>query len=176
MPTLSAERQILMDAFQKHVNAELQKDLSTTLATMTSDPHIYNIPTAVGGIGLEEVRDFYKSLILAEKFFPPDTEMIPISRTIDEHQLVDEIIFKFTHTTEIGWMLPNIPPTGKPVAIPLVVIVGFLNTKVTHEHIYWDQASVLVQLGMLNPEGLPIAGIQSANEMETLRQRVTDNS
>ena len=159
-------------SFQKHVNAELRKDLDTTLATMTSDPHINNIPTTIGGIGLEGVRGFYSSLILSEKFFPPDSEMIPVSRTIDEHQLVDEIIFKFTHTTEIGWMLPNIAPTGKRVEIPLVVIVGISNGKVTHEHIYWDQASVLVQLGLLNPAGLPILGVETARKMDELRQRL----
>ncbi len=85
---------------------------------------------------------------------------------------VDEIIFKFTHTTEIGWMLPDIAPTGKRVEIPLIVIVGFSNGKVTHEHIYWDQASVLVQLGLLNPVGLPIKGIETAKKMDELRQRL----
>jgi len=167
--TLSANKQALLDAFNQHVNAELNKDLETTLATMTSDPHINNIPTCIGGEGLEGVKQFYSSLIPTGKFFAPDTEMTPISRTIDEHQLVDEIIFKFTHTTEIGWMLPNIPPTGKRVEIPLIVIVGFDQGKVTHEHIYWDQASVLVQIGLLNPDSLPIAGIETANKMEVLR-------
>ncbi|VEG91832.1 ester cyclase [Legionella spiritensis] len=171
MTLLSAEQQALLDAFNQHVHAELQKDLDTTLATMTESPHINNIPTTIGGTGLEGVRQFYSSLIPAEKFFPPDTEMIPVSRTIDQHQLVDEIIFKFTHTTEIGWMLPNMPPTGKKVAIPLVVIVGFADGKVTHEHIYWDQASVLVQVGLLDPTGLPVKGVATAQKMEELRQR-----
>lgn len=174
MTTLSSEKQALLDAFQKHINAELRKDLNTTLATMTPDPHLNNIPTMIGGIGLEGVRHFYSSLILTGKFFPPDTEMVPVSRTIDEHQLVDEIIFKFTHTIEIGWMLPNIAPTGKRVEIPLVVIVGFSHEKVTHEHIYWDQASVLVQIGLLNPAGLPISGVETAKKMDELRHRLTN--
>ncbi|WP_133127885.1 ester cyclase [Legionella nagasakiensis] len=173
MVTLSVEKQALLDAFQKHVDAELRRDLDTTLATMTPDPHINNIPTTIGGIGLQGVQHFYRTLIPAGKFFPPDSEMIPVSRTIDEHQLVDEIIFKFTHATEIGWMLPNIPPTGKRVEIPLVVIVGFSRGKVTHEHIYWDQASVLAQLGLLDPAGLPIKGIEAAQKMDELRQRLT---
>lgn len=172
MIELSAEKKAILDVFQKHVDAELRKDLDTTLATMTPDPHLNNIPTTVGGVGLEGVRNFYSTLILAGKFFPPDTEMVPVSRTIDEHQLVDEIIFKFTHTTEIGWMLPDIAPTGKRVEIPLVVIVGFSQGKVTHEHIYWDQASVLVQLGLLNPTGLPIKGVETAQKMNELRQRL----
>ncbi len=172
MTKLSAEKQAILDAFQKHVDAELRKDLDTTLSTMTPDPHLNNIPTTIGGVGLEGVRRFYSSLLLAGKFFPPDTEMIPVSRTIDEHQLVEEIIFKFTHTAEIGWMLPQIAPTGKRVEIPLVVIVGFSNGKVTHEHIYWDQASVLVQLGLLNPAGLPVKGVETAKKMRELRQRL----
>src|SRR5579883_1613399 len=154
-------RQILIDAFQKHIDAELRKDLDTTLATM------------IGGIGLVGVRQFYSNLILPGKFFPPDTEMVPVSRTVDDHQLVDEIIFKFTHTTEIGWMLPNIKPTGKRVEIPLVVIVRFSNGKVTHEHIYWDQASVLQQIGLLDPKGLPIKGVEAAKKMDELRYRLT---
>lgn len=168
---IAKEKQVLLDAFQKHVDAELRKDLDATLGTMTSNPHINNIPTLIGGEGLEGVRDFYSSLIPVGKFFPSDTEMTPVSRTIDERQLVDELIFKFTHTSEIGWMLPNIKPTGKRVEIPLVVIVGFEHGKVTHEHIYWDQASVLVQIGLLNPANLPVHGIETAERMEKLRQR-----
>src|SRR5262249_55642010 len=121
MKTTQSEKQALFDAFQKHVDAELRKDLETTLATMSHDPHINNIPTVIGGIGLDNVRHFYSSLIPAGKFFAPDTTMTLISRTIDDRQLVDEIIFKFTHTTEIGWMLPKIAPTGKRVEIPLIV-------------------------------------------------------
>jgi carboxymethylenebutenolidase len=170
MTPLSAGKQALLDAFQRHVDAELRKDLDTTLATMSARPHLNNIPTLLGGFGVEEVRDFYSTLMLSGKFFPPDTEMIPVSRTIDEHQLVDEIIFKCTHTSEIGWMLPNIAPTGKRIEIPLVVIVGFSKDKVTHEHIYWDQASVLVQIGLLEPDGLPINGVECAQRMESVRQ------
>lgn len=172
MNNLSKKQQTLLSAFQKHVDAELNKDLDTTIATMTANPHLNNIPTMIGGIGIDAVRHFYDSLISSGTFFPPDTEMVSVSRTIDQHQLVDEIIFKFTHTMEIGWMLPNIAPTGKRVEIPLVVIVGFAQDKVTHEHIYWDQASVLVQIGLLNPEGLPIKGIETAEKMDELRHRL----
>lgn len=166
---IAVEKNALIEAFEKHVDAELRKDLEATLATMTADPHINNIPTLVGGTGYEGVKQFYSSLISSGKFFPPDTEMTPISRTVDEHRLVDEIILKFTHTTEIGWMLPNIAPTGKRVEIPLVVIVGFTNAKVAYEHIYWDQASVLVQIGLLDVGSLPIHGIETAEKMEQIQ-------
>jgi carboxymethylenebutenolidase len=170
--TLSPGQQAILAQFQSHIDAEVRGDLDTTLATMTADPHLNNVPTLVGGVGQEGVKQFYSSLIPFDKFFPPDLEMVPVSQTIDQHQLVDEIIFKFTHTTELGWMLPNIPPTGKRVEIPLVVIVGFKDGKVTHEHIYWDQASVLVQIGLLDPQGLPVHGIESAERMDVMRQRV----
>lgn len=170
--TLTTEQKAIINQFQSHIDAEIRGDLDTTLATMTSDPHLNNIPTLIGGIGKDAVRNFYSSLIPFNKFFPPDLEMIPVSQTIDQNQLVDEIIFKFTHTTEVGWMLPNIAPTGKRVEIPLVVIVGFEDGKVTHEHIYWDQASVLVQIGLLDPKGLPVHGIETANRMEEIREHL----
>jgi carboxymethylenebutenolidase len=96
---------------------------------------------------------------------PPDTEMIPVSRTIGEDQLVDEMIFKFTHTIPMDWMLPGIPPTGKRVEVPLVAIVRFTNGKLAHEHIYWDQASVLVQIGLLDSDKLPVVGVESAKKV-----------
>jgi carboxymethylenebutenolidase len=170
--TLTPDQKAIIGQFQAHIDAEVKGDLETTLETMTPDPHLNNIPTLIGGVGLEGVRNFYSSLIPFNKFFPPDLEMVPVSQTIDQNQLVDEIIFKFTHTTEVGWMLPNIPPTGKRVEIPLVVIVGFSDGKVTHEHIYWDQASVLVQVGLLDPAGLPVHGIETGRRMEEIRRRM----
>jgi len=95
--------------------------------------------------------------------------MVPVSRTVGTDHLVDEMIFKFTHTIEMDWMLPGVAPTGKRVEIPLVAIVHFRGDKLAHEHIYWDQASVLVQLGLLDPTGLPVAGVATA-------RKVLDNS
>lgn len=96
---------------------------------------------------------------------PPDTEMTLISRTIGSDRLVDEMVFRFTHTLRMDWMLPGIPPTGKRVEVPLVAIVQFRDGKLACEHIYWDQASVLVQIGLLDPQGLPVAGIESARKL-----------
>ena len=91
--------------------------------------------------------------------------MTPISRTIGDDRLVDEMVFKFTHTIAMDWMLPGIAPTGKRVEVPLVVIVHFRDGKLAHEHIYWDQASVLVQLGLLDSSTLPVAGVDSAHKV-----------
>jgi carboxymethylenebutenolidase len=95
---------------------------------------------------------------------PPDMELTPLSRTIGTDQLVDEMVVKFTHTVRIDWMLPGIAPTGKRVEVPVVAIVRFRDGKLAHEHIYWDQASVLVQLGLLDPGTLPVVGIDSARK------------
>jgi carboxymethylenebutenolidase len=96
---------------------------------------------------------------------PPDTEIIPVSRTIGDDQLVDEMIFKFTHNIRMDWMLPGVAPTGRQVQVPLVVVVRFRDGKLAHEHIYWDQASVLVQLGLLESRDLPITGAESARKV-----------
>jgi carboxymethylenebutenolidase len=88
--------------------------------------------------------------------------MTPVSRTIGEDQVVDELVISFTHTTPIDWLLPGVPPTGKRCEIAFAVIVGFKDGKISHEHIYWDQAGVLVQLGLLDPKGLPVSGAESA--------------
>ena len=133
-----------------------------TLATMVEDAYVNHIPVLTGGVGRDELREFYSRRFIPQ--MPPDTEMTPISRTIGNDQLVDEMVFKFTHTIRMDWMLPGIAPTGKRVEVPLVAIVRFREAKLTHEHIYWDQASVLVQLGLLDVGTLPVAGLESARK------------
>jgi carboxymethylenebutenolidase len=147
--------------FQDHMQAELDGDLDRTLATMSPTPHLNHVPVGAGGHGAESVREFY-DLRLVGQFFPPDVEFTPVSRTVDDHQVVDEMVISFTHTRTIDFMLPGVAPTDKRVEVPFVVIVGVADGKVTHEHIYWDQATVLVQLGLLDPAGLPVSGAEQA--------------
>ena len=161
---LTPKQKAIEDLFEKHIQAELDGDLETTMATMTDNPHLINIPTKLGGKDRPGVQHFYHHHLVG-KFFPPDIEMIPISRTISDTRLIDEIVLKFTHTTVIDWMLPDIAPTGKPVLVPTVVIVGVENGKVAHEHIYWDQASVLNQIGLLDAKDLPICGAENAKAL-----------
>lgn len=150
--------------FNAHMDAELAGDLDKTLATMSPHPHLVNIPTMVGGQGPEGVRTFYANRLIGQ-FFPPDVTFEPISRTYSSERLVDELIISFTHTTKIDWMLPGLEPTGKRVEVVFVVIVGIENDKVSYEHILWDQANVLVQLGLLDPTGLPVAGAGAAAKL-----------
>jgi carboxymethylenebutenolidase len=154
----------MIELFQKHVEAELTGDLDTTMATMTADPHLNHVPVMAGGVGHEGVRAFYRNHLVG-KFFPPDVEMVNVSRTIGHDQLVEELVIRFTHTTPIDWLLPGVPPTGKKVEMAVVVIVGFKDGKISHEHIYWDQAGVLVQVGLLDSAGLPVSGAESARKV-----------
>jgi len=147
--------------FALHMDAELAGDLNKTLATMTADPHLVNVPTMVGGAGPAGVRDFYANRLIGQ-FFPPDVEFTPVSRTCDENRLVDELVISFTHTAKIDWMLPGVEPTGRRVSVAFVVVVGVEDDKIAYEHIYWDQATVLVQIGLLDPSGLPVAGRDAA--------------
>lgn len=154
-------RQEMIDLFQKHVNAELAGDLDTTMATMGDNPHLNHVPTMAGGVGREGVRAFYRDHLVG-KFFPPDMKMTPVSRTVGESQIVEELFIGFTHTMAMDWLLPGVAPTGKPVQLAVAVIVGFKDGKISHEHIYWDQASVLAQIGLLDPKGLPVSGADVA--------------
>jgi carboxymethylenebutenolidase len=161
MTSLTDRQQSLVDLFQKHMGAELEGDLEATMATMTDHPHLIHVPALAGGIGREGVRDFYANHLVG-KFFPPDVDIAVVSRTVGSDQIVEELVIRFTHTTPIDWMLPGVEPTGKPVEVCVVVIVKTEDGKIAHEHIYWDQASVLAQIGLLDPAGLPVNGAFSA--------------
>jgi carboxymethylenebutenolidase len=143
------------------MQAELNGDIEQTMETMGQSPHLNHVPVRAGGSGRVDVRDFYAKHLVG-KFFPPDVEIVNVSRTEDSMQMVDELLISFTHTQAIDWMLPGVQPTGRFVQIPLVVIVRADDGLVTHEHIYWDQASVLVQIGLLDPTGLPVTGADQA--------------
>ena len=164
MTTLSADQQAMVAQFQRHVEAKLAGDLATTMATMTDDPHLNHVASMAGGVGREGVQTFYRDHLVG-KFFPPDVKMTSVSRTVGDDQVVDEFVISFTHTAPIDWLLPGVAPTGKHVEMAVAVIVGFKGGKISHEHIYWDQASVLVQVGLLNPAGLPVCGAESARKV-----------
>ncbi len=156
--------QEMIDLFQKHVNAELAGDLDTTMATMSANPHLNHVPTMAGGVGRDGVRAFYRDHLVG-KFFPPDVKITSMSRTVGDDHLVEELFVRFTHTTAIDWLLPGVAPTGKPLEIAFCAVVGFKDGKISHEHIYWDQAGVLVQVGLLDPKGLPVSGAESARKV-----------
>jgi len=154
----------LLRLWEEHTAHEfVTHDTEATLATMVDDAYVNHVPVMTGGYGKTALRAFYSKDFIPS--MPPDTALTPISRTIGDDQLVDEMIFSFTHTQEIPWMLPNISPTNRRVEIPLVAIVKFRDGKLAHEHIYWDQASVLKQIGLLSDPKLPVLGVETARKV-----------
>ena len=155
--------------WDKHCEYEFgMRDVDATMATMVAEPYVNHIPTMTGGVGAKMLSRFYKHHFVDSN--PPDTALIPISRTVGATQIVDEMLFTFTHTTEVPWMLPGVAPTGKRVEVPLVAIVKFRGDKLCHEHIYWDQASVLMQIGLTDLTKAPVSGIEQGRKLldETL--------
>jgi len=161
---LTPEQQKLHDLWERHLRGEFAtRDAEETLATMVPDAYVNHVPVLTGGVGLDECREFYSKKFIPQ--MPPDIEMMPISRTIGNDQLVDEMIAKFTHTIRMDWMLPGLEPTGKRVEVPVVSVVRFRDGKLAHEHVYWDQASVLVQLGLIDAASLPVSGVETARKV-----------
>ena len=149
--------------WERHLDYEFGvRDTAATMATMVAEPYVNHIPTMTGGTGAEALSRFYAEHFIPK--MPKDATLTPLSRTVGADRVVDELIFSFTHDEEIEWMLPGVAPTGKAVSVPLVAIVAFRGDKLHHEHIYWDQASVLVQVGLLEPQGLPVGGVETAHK------------
>ncbi|MBM3940208.1 MAG: ester cyclase [SAR202 cluster bacterium] len=161
MPTSKRSEAKLIALWEEHLRHEFQtKSTADTLDTMVPNAYVNHVPTLTGGRGRDRLGDFYATHFIPK--MPADASLVPISRTVGESRLVDEFIFGFTHDIQMDWMLAGVPPTGKRVEVPFVVIVQFEGDKLAHEHIYWDQATVLAQLGLLNAKGLPVSGIEQA--------------
>ena len=157
---LTIDEQKLAGVWDEHVRAEFEaRSVNETLATMVANPRVHLAPVMLGGNGKEEVSQFYQRFMSQ---IPKDTEIVPVSRTVGQGRVVEEIIFRFTHDIRMDWMVPGIPPTRKRVEIPLLIVIQFDGDKMAHEHLYWDQASVLRQLGVLAPARLPVVGAESA--------------
>jgi carboxymethylenebutenolidase len=151
--------------FDAHVRAEfVDKDVAETMATMVAEPYLTHVPTLAGGTGRKEVESFYRSYFVGH--WPDDVEVRTLSRTVGENRVVDELIVSFTHDREIETYLPGVPPTGRKVVLPNVVVMGFDDDgHVAYEHIYWDQASLLVQIGLLDPKAQPVTGAEQARRL-----------
>jgi carboxymethylenebutenolidase len=161
---IASAQKSLSDAWDEHVKYEFAtRNTEDTLETMVADAYVNHVPVLTGGVGHDQLREFYSQRFIPQ--MPPDTSMTPVSRTIGVDRVVDEMVFEFTHTIKMDWMLPGVAPTGRHVKIPLVVIVHFRDGKLAHEHIYWDQASVLAQLGLIETANLPVAGVETAEKV-----------
>ena len=166
------EEQSLIDAWEEHLRYEFaERDPAATVATMSDDNHVNHVPVMTGGFGREEMLEFYGRHFIPQ--MPADTRLTSICRTIGQGRVIDEMIFAFTHDMEMDWMLPGVAPTGRWVEVPLVVVVQLRAGKVVFERIYWDQASVLVQIGLLDSSRLPVAGVETARKV--LNPRLPSN-
>jgi carboxymethylenebutenolidase len=162
--SMNAEQRAMVEIWERHMAAEFKtKNVDETMATMTFDPFVNHVPVMTGGIGYNEVRHFYGTYFIP--CHPPDTDFTPVARTVGEDHIVDELIHKFTHTIEMPWMLPGVPPTGKRVEIAVIVVVQFKDGKIAGERIYWDQASVLAQIGLIDAKKLPASGIEASRKV-----------
>jgi carboxymethylenebutenolidase len=150
--------------WDQHCAFEFQsRDADATMRTMVAEPYVNHIPTLTGGRGHDELRRFYKFHFTS--VLPKDTKVVPVSRTLGPDRIVDEIILCFTHDREVDFLLPGVKPTGKYIELPTIAVVQFRGDKLVHEHIYWDQASALVQLGLLKRDGLPVVGDEAPRKV-----------
>jgi carboxymethylenebutenolidase len=154
----------LGEVFDAHTGAEFEtRDIEATMATMSETPSVTHVPVMTGGCGREAVRRFYETWFIGR--WPKDTALKRLSRTVGKDRVVDEVIVSFTHDCEMPALLPGVAPTGRKVVLPHVVVVGFDDGKIAYEHIYWDQASLLVQIGLLDRAKLPVTGAEQADRL-----------
>ncbi|KAI0110647.1 NTF2-like protein [Hypoxylon sp. NC0597] len=145
------ERVLEQNVDGKFYTRHLQQTMSTY--STHKSPHVTHVPTLTGGIGTEELRRFYSEFFIDRN--PPSMKLTLLSRTVGADRVVDELHIAFKHTQEMPWILPGVPPTNKRVEVLVVSIVTLRGGKLYHEHVYWDQASVLVQVGLLDPSVVP---------------------
>lgn len=161
---LSPEQQALEKVWEEHLASEFQfKSAEAALNTMVDRPSVNHVPVMTGGVGRKQLKHFYDRYFIPQ--MPPDTQITAVSRTIGRDRLVDEFVIKFTHSLQMDWLLPGVPPTNKPVEIAIVTVIQFQDGKMASERIYYDQASLLVQLGLLDPQKLPVAGVETARKV-----------
>jgi carboxymethylenebutenolidase len=161
---MSSSTHDLSAIFDEHVAHEfVAKDVAATMATMTAQPFVNHVPTMMGGVGADEVADFYAKYFVGH--WPADTTIIPVCRTVGADRVVDEMIMSFTHDTPTPTFLPGVAPTGRAVMLPVVVVMGFEADKIAYERIYWDQACLLVQIGLLDKALLPVSGVEQARKV-----------
>lgn len=146
----------LIEVWDAHTAAEFElKDADAAIDTMTEHPVLIHVPVNTGATGKEELRKFYREIFIPQ--MPPDAELQLLTRSVGQNRIIDEFILRFTHSVRMEWFAPGIDPTGCRLAVPHVGIIAFENGKISSEHIYWDQATVLMQMGLLN-ESLPVLG------------------
>ena len=148
-------RDQMVELWERHMAYEFAlKDANLAVSTMVDDATVMHLPTMSGGIGTENLRHYYADVFIPG--IPADTTTELIARSVGDSLLVDEFIMRMTHDQDIPFLLPGLAPTHKTVEAPTVVIVKFRGDLMESERLYWDQAAVLGQLGLIDPS-LPFA-------------------
>jgi carboxymethylenebutenolidase len=167
MNTVEPDQQMMLAAWQQHTYAEfVLKDPDAALATMTENPYVFLIPSGTGAVGRAGVHEFYASKFLPK--IPPDIELTAVSQIFGDDRIVEEFVIRFTHTLDMEWMLPGVSATGRKVEFGLVGVIQFQAGKVANERLYWDQATVLSQLDVLDHPAAA-SGVGSAARLLKLR-------
>jgi carboxymethylenebutenolidase len=163
-PQLSPQQQALEKVWEEHLASEFRsRSAEAAVNTMVDCPSVNHVPVMTGGVGRKQLTHFYDNYFIPQ--MPPDTQITPVSRTIGHDCLVDEFVIKFTHSLQMDWLLPGVSATNKPVEVAIVTMVHFQDGKMASERIYYDQASILVQVGLLDPTKLPVAGVATARKV-----------
>ena len=163
MAIFGPDDQALIEVWEAHTAAEFEhKDADAVIATMTERPVLIHVPVGTGATGKEAVRKFYAEIFIPH--MPDDIELELLSRNVGQGRIIDEFILHLTHTVRMDWFVPGIEPTGRRLAVPHVGIIAFEKGKISSEHIYWDQATVLLQLRLLD-SSLPAMGADQKNRL-----------
>jgi len=167
MSNLTPDQQTMLATWQQHTYAEfVLKDADAALATMAENPYVFMISSGTARVGRAAVQEFYADRFLPQ--IPPDLEIISLSQTFGYDRLVEEMVMRFTHSIEMDWLLPGLRPTRRPAEFVLAGVIQFEGGKVAHEHLYWDHATLLSQMGVLD-HPLATAGVDSAQQLLRLR-------
>ena len=167
MNDLTPDQQTMLATWQQHTYAEfVLKDADAALATMAENPYVFMISSGVARVGRAAVREFYANHFLPQ--IPPDLEITSVSQTFGDDRLVEEMVMRFTHSIEIDWILSGLRPTERTAEFVLAGVIQFERGKVAHEHLYWDQATLLFQMGVLD-HPLAAGGVNSVQQLLRLR-------
>jgi carboxymethylenebutenolidase len=163
MKQFTNDEQALIDVWEAHTASEFElRKADAAMATMTDHPVLIHVPVNTGATGREAVRKFYAEIFIPQT--PKDAKLELLTRSVGQGRIIDEFILRLTHTVRMDWFAPGVEPTHRRLAVPHVAVIAFENGLIASEHIYWDQATVLVQMGLLQGN-LPVMGADQGNRL-----------
>ncbi|QFT56716.1 nuclear transport factor 2 family protein [Microbulbifer sp. THAF38] len=169
---MSEHEERLVSVWETHTAAEFElKDADAAIATMTENPVLIHVPVNTGATGKEPLRRFYRDIFIPQ--MPADANLELLTRTVGKCRVIDEFILHLTHSLRMDWFAPGIEATGKKLSVPHVAVIDFEGDKISSEHIYWDQATVLKQMGLLD-NSLPVLGKDQCKRLLNINAPVNE--